>query len=391
MPTGIVGVTYTGAVHADGSAVIVYALTTGTLPAGLTFNTATGAITGIPTAGSTVDITTTFTVTATNPIGTSTSTCTITVHTPPTITSPAPPNGTVGAPYTFPVIATGSGPIIHTITGMLPPGLHLNPTTGLITGTPTTPGSYPITITATSAYGTDTQKDTIVIPAVPHTGTPPVITSLAPPQRHPRRPLPVPRHRHRPRTHHLHHHRHAAARAAPEPHHRVHHRYPHHPRRVPLHHHRNQRLRPRHRRIHHHHPRPTADTCTTERRQPGLHRHPGLLSHPHRRNVDLPWRSYPHPGPPPAPPTPITSQPPPTRSPTTHPGHQPCHTTHPVTLPPPGVPVPTCRRSQNEAIYKAGASYGPTSRTAVTYGVASAQSALQACRGPGSPYSINTI
>ena len=33
--------------------------------------------------------------------------------------------------------------------GTLPPGLSISPTTGQITGTPTTAGSYSVTITAT--------------------------------------------------------------------------------------------------------------------------------------------------------------------------------------------------------------------------------------------------
>ena len=37
--------------------------------------------------------------------------------------------------------------------GSLPPGLAIDPGTGLITGTLTTPGSYPVTITATDTSG----------------------------------------------------------------------------------------------------------------------------------------------------------------------------------------------------------------------------------------------
>ena len=77
----------------------------------------------------------------------------------PTITvNPATlPNGTPGVPYSQQLTATGGAPP-HTFAvtaGTLPPGLTLTPA-GLLSGTPTTNGSFPFTVTATDSGGTCT-------------------------------------------------------------------------------------------------------------------------------------------------------------------------------------------------------------------------------------------
>ena len=61
------------------------------------------------------------------------------------------PNGTVGVQYNQTLTAGGmAGPFVFTVgAGALPTGLTLNPATGALTGTPTTPGPFNFTITAT--------------------------------------------------------------------------------------------------------------------------------------------------------------------------------------------------------------------------------------------------
>lgn len=62
----------------------------------------------------------------------------------------------VGGPVSYQVINTGSAATKWTASG-LPPGLKINPLTGLITGTPVTPGEYDqVWITATNAHGVST-------------------------------------------------------------------------------------------------------------------------------------------------------------------------------------------------------------------------------------------
>ena len=89
----------------------------------------------------------------------------------PTITS-APPTatGTVGVAYSFTATATGTAPIGFTATG-LPTGLAIS-TSGVISGTPTTAGTFPGTITATNGtLPNATQAFSIVISVVPATIT----------------------------------------------------------------------------------------------------------------------------------------------------------------------------------------------------------------------------
>jgi len=60
----------------------------------------------------------------------------------PTITSGTPTGATAGTPYSFTVAATGNPAPTFTVTaGTLPAGLTLDSDTGVISGTPTTPGA----------------------------------------------------------------------------------------------------------------------------------------------------------------------------------------------------------------------------------------------------------
>ena len=134
-----------------------FAVTTGSLPAGLTLG-ANGAITGTPTVPGVYP----FTVTATNGTRTAAASVSYTVETAGALTlayaTPRffPANSAIAAQAA--TVGQGTPGVTSTFavtTGALPPGLALG-TSGTITGTPTTPGVYAFTVTATNGTRTAT-------------------------------------------------------------------------------------------------------------------------------------------------------------------------------------------------------------------------------------------
>jgi hypothetical protein len=63
-------------------------------------------------------------------------------------------SGTTGTVLSYNIIATNTPGSYALVSGSLPPGLALNTTTGAITGTPTTGGTYVVTVSATNCAGT---------------------------------------------------------------------------------------------------------------------------------------------------------------------------------------------------------------------------------------------
>ncbi|MDO8384721.1 MAG: ice-binding family protein [Microbacterium sp.] len=90
------------------------------------------------------------------------------VTTSPTITSAGPTAGTAGTPYSYTVTASGTPTPTYTITGgTLPTGLGLDATSGVISGTPTTPGTYTFTVTASNGTSADASATYTVVIAAP--------------------------------------------------------------------------------------------------------------------------------------------------------------------------------------------------------------------------------
>ncbi len=169
-PAGVVGVAYSTTLTASGgTAPLVWSLASGSLPAGLSFNAATGVISGTPASTGTA----TFVVRAIDSSAlpyavTANESITITAAVPALSVSGAPPSGTVGAAYTAALSATGGvAPYTWTVlSGSLPAGLTLNPATGVIAGTPTTQGSFAFAAQAQDATGTKASASfTILISA----------------------------------------------------------------------------------------------------------------------------------------------------------------------------------------------------------------------------------
>ena len=173
LPPGVIGTPYSQTVSATGgTAPYTFALTSGTLPPGLTLNTTTGVISGTPTTSGQY----TFTITATDANSCPGSrTYSIVIPVVPgcpfiTVSPATLPTPVLGVPYNQTITASGgTPPYTFTVSsGALPPGLNLNPTSGttaVISGTPTTAGTFNFTITATDANGCPGSRAyTLVIP-----------------------------------------------------------------------------------------------------------------------------------------------------------------------------------------------------------------------------------
>jgi len=164
LPSGEVSVPYsTTPTASGGTGALTWSVTGGSLPAGLTLNPTTGQITGTPTSGGT----STFTLVATDGVGgTGTRSESITVISGPAVTSVPLPGGEVGVAYdTTPAATGGTGNYTWSVTGgSLPTGLTLDPSTGAITGAPTTSGTSTFTLVATDGAGaTATQAESITV------------------------------------------------------------------------------------------------------------------------------------------------------------------------------------------------------------------------------------
>jgi len=157
LPTGVVNAVYAGATLQATGGIQPYswAVTTGSLPAGLTLNSATGAIAGTPTTAGTSNFTVTVTDSETPTAKTATSNLTITVNPALMVTTTSLPAGVIGTAYSQTLAATGGvTPYSWAVTtGTLPAGLSLNTATGAISGTPTGTftGTTNFTVTATDS------------------------------------------------------------------------------------------------------------------------------------------------------------------------------------------------------------------------------------------------
>jgi hypothetical protein len=131
-----------------------YHVITGAMPSGLSLNTASGAVNGIPqTAG-----TTTVTVQVKNGAGTA-ATANITFNMAGSSSSGSGPTiqdqtvtGTQGMAVQYQIVASGAT-AYYVIGNLMPYGLQLNQSTGAVTGTPTMSGTTNVQIKVTDASG----------------------------------------------------------------------------------------------------------------------------------------------------------------------------------------------------------------------------------------------
>lgn len=150
-----------------GTPPLTWSISSGSLPAGLTINTGTGAISGAATASGISNFT--VQVSDSNSL-TGTKALSLNVMAPPTITTSGLPGGTVNSSYSTPLTATsGTTPYTWSLSsGSLPGGLSLASSTGMISGTPTAAGTTNFTVQVTDAdLLSATQQLSIVVNPAP--------------------------------------------------------------------------------------------------------------------------------------------------------------------------------------------------------------------------------
>jgi sugar lactone lactonase YvrE len=182
---GVVGVSYSDLITVDNlQGGEVYSISSGSLPPGLSINSSSGYITGTPGQSGTFN----FDVTVENAGSSDTAFLTITVAefaNPLSITTSSLPDAEVDTYYQQYIYTSDSVSNVDfsVISGAIPDGMSLygDASSGILYGTPTTPGTYNFTVQAQDSRGagagTDTQEYTVTV-------TPPGInittTTLAP-------------------------------------------------------------------------------------------------------------------------------------------------------------------------------------------------------------------
>ena len=148
LPNGAVGAPYSAPLAASGGSppYNTWIVSTGALPNGLALSSSTGAISGTPTASGTFP----FSVTVKDSASTTSSaqSLSITIVSGSAITTAALPGGVVNVAYPATTLQAQGGtvPYSWSATG-LPSGLSL--ISGVLSGTPTVPGAFNVTVTAT--------------------------------------------------------------------------------------------------------------------------------------------------------------------------------------------------------------------------------------------------
>jgi hypothetical protein len=124
------------------------------LPPGLSFDASLAAITGKPQSAGTFQVG----LSATKGDVTTTATLNITVQASsgsgPVIISGTAATGRTGKPFSFQVVTVGGSPAARLSAIGLPPGLSIDSVSGLIFGTPTSDGSFAVTLTVTNGNQT---------------------------------------------------------------------------------------------------------------------------------------------------------------------------------------------------------------------------------------------
>jgi hypothetical protein len=162
-PGGEIGAAYTATFGASGgTSPYTYVVSAGSVPAGLALSGA-GVLSGTPTAAGTSS----FTVQATDAQGqTAVDVTSVAVVADPVLAPATPPAGVIGTAFSYALIASGgTAPYLWTVSaGSLPAGVSLNSGSGVLSGTPSVAGTFPLTVEVTDADGQSaTESVTLVM------------------------------------------------------------------------------------------------------------------------------------------------------------------------------------------------------------------------------------
>ena len=153
-----VGTPYQSTLTAEGGGTLVWSMTSGTLPPGLTLSP-DGKISGTPTALGSWGFTARVFDLGTARVGLKE--FALPVISPLAVTPPTAPAAEAGRPFTFTPSATGGRtPLVWSILeGTLPSGLAIDSTSGIISGRPTAVGAFPVKLGVADADGSSLTVD----------------------------------------------------------------------------------------------------------------------------------------------------------------------------------------------------------------------------------------
>jgi hypothetical protein len=150
LPSGSGTAAYSATLQASGGTpAYTWSIASGTLPAGLSLTSSTGLISGTPTGTGTSTFTAVVSDNST-PVQTASAVMTIAVAGRSlTIAASTPPTGNIGSPYSTSFTASGGTPAYTwaITSGLLPAGLTMATSTGVISGTPTASGTSNFAVT----------------------------------------------------------------------------------------------------------------------------------------------------------------------------------------------------------------------------------------------------
>ncbi len=165
LPTGTVGTAYSQTITATGGTgtYIGFGVSAGSLPAGISLDGTTGAISGTPTASGTSSVTITVTDSASG-TGSASYSIVIAAAVPITVGPASLPDATIAVAYSHAVTAVGCVVACRfSASAGLPPGITLDGATGALAGTPSAAGPYTFTVTASEGANSGSKPFTLVV------------------------------------------------------------------------------------------------------------------------------------------------------------------------------------------------------------------------------------